>query len=310
MAFAKRIILFLAVNFLVVLTISLVLNILNVRPYLQHYGLDYYSLALFCLIWGIGGALISLSLSRIMAKWLMSIELVDAHTKNPQFAKLVSMVSALSQAAHLKAVPEIGVYNSADINAFATGPTQRRSLVAVSSGLLNRMSDSELKAVLAHEISHIANGDMVTMTLIQGIVNAFVMFLARILAFALSGLQKNKNEGRASSHGSFMMMTFVFEILFMILGSMVIGWFSRQREFRADAGGARLAGKNAMIGALRALQRVQEKVLREAEPKAALAASFEALKISAPKGKSWLRFFATHPPLEDRIAQLEMLSCN
>ncbi len=307
MAVAKRIFLFLTINILVVVMVSLLLNVLNVRPYLQSYGLDYTSLAIFCLVWGMGGALISLSLSRIMAKWLLGVQVVDPHTRDPQLSKLVDIVHRLAQDAHLPDMPQVGVYNSAEVNAFATGPTQRRSLVAVSSGLLNRMSLPEIEAVLAHEVSHIANGDMVTMTLLQGIVNAFVMFLARILAFVFSGLGKSRdNNNSGGLFASFYIMTFVFEIIFMLLGTMVIAWFSRKREYRADAGGAELAGKNKMIAALQALQRVQN-IQPQGQPSQRVA-TVEALKISTSGHRGLLRFFATHPPLEDRIARLQGLS--
>ncbi len=307
MATIKRIFLFLAVNFLVVVMISLLLNVLNIRPFLNSYGLDYPSLMAFCLIWGMGGALISLSLSRIMAKWMAGVEVIDPNTRDPQFAKLIEIVYRLSRDAHLPDMPQVGVFYSPEVNAFATGPTKRRSLVAVSSGLLNKMSLPEIEAVLAHEVSHIANGDMVTMTLIQGVVNAFVMFLARVLAFAFSGLGKSREEGSsAGSYLTYTLMVFLFEVVFLLLGSIVIAWFSRRREFRADAGGAELAGKNKMIAALQALQRNLQ-VQPNAQPvmQPAKAHAFDALKISG-KGKfGFLRVFATHPPLEERIARLQ-----
>lgn len=307
MAMAKRIFLFVAVNFLVVIMISLLLSVLNLRPFLQSYGLDYTSLMIFCLAWGMGGALISLSLSRIMAKWMAGVEVIDPNTRDPQFVKLMEVVYRLSRDAHLPDMPQVGVFYSPEVNAFATGPTKRRSLVAVSSGLLNKMSPPEVEAVLAHEVSHIANGDMVTMTLIQGIVNAFVMFLARVLAFAFSGLGKSREEGSSGgSYFTYYVMVFLFEIVFLLLGSIVVAWFSRRREFRADVGGAELAGKNKMIAALQALQRVtQVQPQAQAAMQPAKAHAFDALKISG-KGKSGLlRFFATHPPLEERIARLQ-----
>lgn len=299
MAMAKRIFLFLAINFLVVITISVVLSILGIRPYLQAHGIDYWSLALFCLIWGMGGALISLSLSRVMAKWLMGVRIVPANTNDPQLQKLVTMVHRLAQEASLPAMPEVGVYESPEVNAFATGPTKKRALVAVSSGLLNKMTSGQLEAVLAHEISHVSNGDMVTMTLIQGIVNAFVMFLARVLAFAFSGLGRSREEGSGGSVIGYTVMVFLFEILFMVLGSMVVAWFSRWREFRADAGGARLAGRDRMIGALEALQ-AHINVHDPRHEKPALA----AFKISTRSKSGFMHLFASHPPIEERIARL------
>lgn len=300
MAMAKRIFLFLAINFLVVITISLVLSLLGVRPYLQAHGIDYTSLAIFCLVWGMGGAFISLSLSRVMAKWLMGVRIIPANTTDPQFQKLVTMVHRLAEEANLPAMPQVGIYESPEVNAFATGPTKKRALVAVSTGLLHKMTSGQLEAILAHEISHISNGDMVTMTLIQGIVNAFVMFMARILAFAFSGLGRSREEGSGGSIIGYTVMVFLFEILFMILGSLVVAAFSRWREFRADAGGARLAGRDRMIGALEALQ----STLNIHDPRHEKPA-FEALKISSRSKTGIMRLFASHPPIEDRIARLK-----
>lgn len=299
MRFLKRIFLFLAINFIVVITISAVLSFFNVKPYLNAHGLNYESLMIFCLIWGMAGALISLALSRKMAKWLMGVCVIDANNAEGANLQLVRLIERLSREAGLPDVPEVGIFSSSQLNAFATGPSKRRSLVAVSSGLLERMNEGELEAVLAHEISHIANGDMVTMTLIQGIVNAFVMFLARILAFALSSLGRGDNRGR--SYGSFYMLTFVFEILFMILGSMIVALFSRFREYRADQGGAILAGKEKMIAALETLGKSQQAIPAKEEQTKAM----NALMISRPSKMGLLRLFATHPPIEARIARLK-----
>jgi heat shock protein HtpX len=300
MGIAKRIVLFLLLNFLVIGMVSIVLNILNVKPYLTAYGLDYQSLLIFCLIWGMTGAFISLALSRKMAKWTMGVKLVDPNTQNTQEKNLVQMVHSLARDAGLSIAPEVGIFPSNEPNAFATGPTKSRSLVAVSSGLLNHMNESDLKGVLAHEISHVANGDMVTMTLLQGVVNAFVMFLARALAYVLSGMGKDRNNSLIKSNGSFMILTYLFEIIFMVLGSLLICAYSRWREFRADAGGARLAGKENMIGALRKLQSLQE--IRDPKTESPALAAF---KISHPAKRGLIRFFATHPPLEDRIVRLK-----
>lgn len=295
MAFAKRIFLFLLLNLLVVFTIGIILRIFNIQPYLQAHGLNYGSLAAFCFIWGMGGALISLALSRVMAKWMMGIKVIDPNTHDPQEKQLVEMVYRLARKAHLPAMPQVGFYHSKEANAFATGPSRSRSLVAVSSGLYNRMSEKEIEGVIGHEISHIANGDMVTMTLLQGVVNAFVLFLSRVLAFALSGMGKGREKGSATS---FYLLTFLFEIVFMILGSMVVAAYSRYREFRADAGGAHLAGKESMISALQTLRALQQ--IREPKENPAMA----AFKISHPGKGGLLRLFATHPPLEERIARL------
>lgn len=293
----KRILMFFAINLLVVLSISFFLSLFHVRPYLTAYGINYTSLLIFCLVWGMGGAFISLSLSRIMAKWLMGVRIIDTKTATPNAKHLLDMVERLSKQAGLSHIPQVGIYTSCEVNAFATGPTQKRSLVAVSSGLLEHMNEAQLEGVLAHEITHIANGDMVTMTLLQGVVNAFVMFLARILAFAFSGLGKSK-EGSSGSYLSYGILVFVFEILFMILGLLVIAGFSRWREYRADAGGALWAGKEKMVAALEQLRHCQ----RMRDPKHQIA-SFEAMKISASQG-SWIQLFATHPSLDKRIGRL------
>lgn len=299
MALAKRILLFLALNFLVILMISVVLQVLNVRPYLEARGINYQSLFIFCFVWGMGGALISLCLSRVMARWAMGVQLIDPKTIDPEAKQLLQTVHQLADAAGIP-YPQVGVFRSNEPNAFATGPTQSRSLVAVSTGLLHRMNPSEIKAVLGHEISHISNGDMVTMTLLQGVVNAFVMFLARVLAYVFSNFGRSKdNSSRDGGFMSYMVFTYLFEAVFMILGSLVIAAYSRFREFRADAGGARLAGKEAMISALQTLKAMQN----IKDPKADNPA-MAAFKISTPKKGGILHLFATHPPLDERIERL------
>ena len=296
MASMKRIGLFLAVNALVMITISIILNVLGVRPYITAYGLNYESLMIFCLIWGMGGAFISLGLSRIMAKWTMGVKVIDPDTHDPKLRELVQMVHELSRAAHLPAMPQVGIYDSPEVNAFATGPTKSRSLVAVSSGLLHRMRPAEIKGVIGHEVAHIANGDMVTMTLVQGVVNAFVMFLARVIAFALT-MNRDEGEERQGTPASFFIVSFILEMVFMVLGSIVVAWFSRYREYRADSGGARLAGRENMIEALEGLKRTFENV--DPTPQPAVA----SLKISSRRG-GLMKFFSTHPPLEERIERL------
>lgn len=294
MMWLKRVFLFVAVNILVVLTISIVLQVLGVRPYITAYGLDYGALMAFCLVWGMGGAFISLALSRVMAKWMLGVEIIDPERAQGPAAELVQTVHHLARGAGLPALPEVGIYGSPEVNAFATGPTRARALVAVSSGLLGRMGRDEIEAVLGHEVSHIANGDMVTMTLLQGVVNAFVMFFARIIAFAVS--QNVKEESRRAMR---YLATFLLEIVLSLLGAMVVAWFSRRREFRADAGGASLTGRQEMINALRALRRELEGVgVDDSQP--ALA----AFKISGRR-HGFLALLASHPPLEDRIAALE-----
>jgi heat shock protein HtpX len=301
MAIAKRIFLFIVINVLVVLTISIVLNLFGVKPYLSAHGIDYRSLLIFCLIWGMAGAFISLGLSRIMAKWMLGVQLVDPKTNDPQLRQLVAMIKKLSSEAHLPALPQIGIFSSKEVNAFATGPSRRRALVAVSTALLEKMDQQEVEGVLAHEISHIVNGDMVTMTLIQGIVNAFVMFLARALAFVFSGIGQ-KRQGAGGSYMSYFLFVLLFEVVFMLFGSMVIAGFSRYREFRADRGGAHLAGKEKMISALERLRSLQNFRDAKAE-KSAIA----ALMISHPRKSGILSLFSSHPPLEKRIERLKVL---
>lgn len=286
----KRLFLFMAVNLLVVLTISITLNLLGVRPYLTARGIDYGALMAFCLVWGMGGAFISLGLSRIMAKWSMGVQLVDDKHE------LARMVHRLAEQAGLSTMPEVGIYDSPEPNAFATGPTRSRALVAVSTGLLDRMSEAELEGVLGHEVAHVANGDMVTMTLVQGVINAFVMFFARILGYFIAA-QLSRGDDRESrgSYGVQYLITFVLEIAFSFLGMMVVAWFSRYREYRADAGGARLAGREKMIRALAALKRT----FQPADPVNAVS----AFKIAG--GGGLMALLSTHPPLDARIARLQ-----
>lgn len=299
MAWAKRIVLFILVNILVVSVISFLLYFFNLKPFLAEHGLNYTSLAIFCLLWGMVGSFISLALSKIMAKWAMGVQIIDPNTRDPNLRSILDTVHRLSRNAGLPALPEVGIYNSPEVNAFATGPTKARSLVAVSTGMLQRLRYDEVEAVLGHEVSHIANGDMVTMTLLQGIVNAFVMFLARVIAFAISrGFSRNGDESRNPiSPFAYQMTVFALEMVFMVLGMMVVAAFSRFREFRADAGGARLAGKEKMINALQALKRTVE-----IKDVAADKPAFQAMKISSPSG--WFRLFATHPPIDERIERL------
>jgi heat shock protein HtpX len=282
------------------ITISVILNVLGIRPYLTANGIDYEALLGFCLVWGMGGAFISLALSRVMAKMAMGVKVIDPGKAGSGERELLQMVETLARSANIP-MPEVGVYESPEVNAFATGPTKARSLVAVSSGLLGRMDRDEVKGVLSHEIAHIANGDMVTMTLLQGVVNAFVMFLARVLAFAAEQAMRGRDEdGRGMSYGIYFVFQILFEIVFMFAGMLVIAWFSRYREFRADAGGARVGGRENMINALQALQRNVERVDPAAQPAVA------TLKISGRS--SFMRFFSTHPPLEERINRLRAVA--
>lgn len=292
MIMGKRILLFVVTNLAIMVTLSIVLSLLGVTGYYRPGGgIDYGALMVFCLIWGMGGAMISLLMSRTIAKWSLGVKLVNGQTGQPELDWLYRTVARLAQQAQLP-MPEVGYYESAEVNAFATGPSRRKSLVAVSAGLLRGMRQDEVEGVLAHELSHIQNGDMVTMTLIQGVVNAFVMFLSRIIA----GIVRNAADERYAYMLSFV-VTIVLDILLGILGMMVVAWFSRAREFRADAGAATLAGREKMLGALRRLQTTKQ-LVDNSEP--ALA----TLKIT---GSRAMMLFATHPPLEDRIAALENL---
>lgn len=299
MALAKRIILFLIVNMLVVGVVSFILYIFNIQPFLTQRGIDLKSLAIFCLIWGMGGAFISLGLSRIMAKWMMGVQLIDPNKASASDRELLNTVYALAEKAGLPEMPQVGIYNSPEVNAFATGPSRSRALVAVSSGLLQRMGKEQVEAIVGHEVTHIANGDMVTMTLLQGIVNAFVMFLARVVAFVLTRALSRDKEESVGSPLVFQLTVFALEMVFMVLGMLVIARFSRFREFRADAGGARLAGRDKMISALRGLQKTLN-----IEDESKQQNAVQAFKISG-RGSGVMHLFATHPPLEERIARLE-----
>ncbi|MEY4630851.1 MAG: Zn-dependent protease [Pseudomonadota bacterium] len=297
MAIARRVFLFIAVNLLVVLTISVTMSVLGIAPYLSARGIDYQSLAIFCLMWGMGGAFISLALSRVLAKWMMRVQVIDP--KKPgstALARIHQKVQHFATMANLPAMPEVGIYDSPEINAFATGPTKSRALVAVSTGLLHSMNDEEVDGVIAHEVAHIANGDMVTMTLVQGVVNAFAMFLSRIAAWTISQGVREEMRGTVN-----LIATIAFDFLLSFLGSIGVAAFSRYREFRADADGARLAGRGKMIAALEALRRnadLRGRGEREEAPEA-----IAAFQISPTRNRV-LSLFSTHPPLEVRIDRL------
>jgi len=278
------------------------MNLLGIDKYLSQFGIDYQALLIICLIWGMGGAFISLSLSRAIAKLFMGVQLID-ESSGGIYSQLYKLVAYLSEKAGLEKIPEVGVYDSPEINAFATGPSKNKALVAVSTGLLRNMDMDEIAGVLGHEISHIANGDMVTMTLIQGIINAFVMFLARIIAFVLSSfLSRDREEREFNPFLNYYLVMFLQTIL-SLLGSIVVAWFSRMREYKADEGGALLAGKQNMINALERLREAYDFNLQYTSQNSSLS----TLKISGKKG-GFLSLFATHPPLEDRIEHLKKLN--
>src|SRR5688572_5103472 len=281
----KRIFLFLLTNLAIVLTLTVVASVLGIAG-----GPDLGSLALFCLVWGMGGAFLSLQMSRWIAKRATGVHLIDGRTGDAQLDWLHQTVERLTRQANLP-MPEVGVYESGEVNAFATGPSKSRSLVAVSSGLLRGMRPEEVEGVLAHEVAHIANGDMVTMTLLQGVMNAFVMFFARVIASVVTRSDDDRRGG-----GMYFLVVIVLQIVLGILGSLVTAWFSRHREFRADAGGAHIAGRERMLGALRRLAANRELVDTSHQ---ALA----TMKINDLP--AWASLFSTHPPLEARIAALQ-----
>ena len=292
MSVLKRFGWFFAVNMLIVLMVTVVSQVLGVGNYLTAQGLDYWALAGFCLVWGMTGSFVSLAISRLAAKWMMGVQVIDPSATGGVERFLLDTVHAQARRSGIEVMPEVGVYDSPEVNAFATGPTRNRALVAVSTGLLSGMRRDEIEAVLAHEVAHVANGDMVTMTLIQGVVNAVVMFLARVLAFFASGFVKDERAQDVVR----LLVTIVLQIGLGVLGSMAVAAFSRAREYRADQGGAALAGREKMIAALQRLQ--QQTVVAEGE-----AASLAAFKISG-HGSGFWALLSTHPPLEDRIAAL------
>jgi heat shock protein HtpX len=298
MMWLRRIGLFVLINIMVVMTISFIINILGIQPYLTQRGIDYGSLMAFCLVWGFGGAFISLLISRWMAKHMMGVQVIDTETpRNNQERWLLQTVHRLAEKVGINTMPEVGIFENPAPNAFATGASRNSALVAVSSGLFNSMEQDEMEAVLGHEMTHIVNGDMVTMTLLQGVINAFVMFLARIIAFAV---MRGGNDRRNNSFFAEYMLIQVLQMVFGIIGMIPLMAFSRWREFRADAGGAHLAGKYKMINALKALKAAQEQTrLMAVQPQ---PASMSAFQISSRDGFS---FFASHPSLDVRIERLE-----
>ncbi len=290
----KRIFLFLMTNILVMATIMIVTSALGVDRYLTTKGINYQTLAIYCLIWGFAGSFISLWMSKFMAKQMMGVEVVD---KSHQYQWLVQRVHQLSRSAGLSTMPEVGIYSSPEVNAFATGPSKSNSLVAVSTGLLERMNDDELEGVLAHEVAHIANGDMVTMTLIQGVINAFVMFFAKIAAFALDQAMRKDEDDSRGPGWTYYISQMVFQMVFSILGSVVVMYFSRAREFRADAGAAKISGRDKMIAALRRLKSTFDIVEEDSNQQIA------CMKISGHSKMA--KLFSTHPSLDERIEALQ-----
>ena len=287
----KRIVLFIATNLAVMLVLSLVLSLLGVGNPARGSSLNLGSLLVFSLVVGFTGSIFSLLISKPMAKWSTGARVIDNPTSSTELW-LVNTVRALSERAGI-AMPEVAVYEG-DANAFATGAFKNSALVAVSTGLLQSMNRDEVEAVLGHEIAHVANGDMVTLTLIQGVVNTFVVFMARVVGFFVDNvlLKNNNREGGGRGIGYFVTVM-VCEVIFGLLASIIVAWFSRQREFRADAGAAQLMGrKQPMMNALARLGGL---------PPGELPKSVEAMGITGAVGK----LFATHPPIEERIAALQ-----
>ena len=294
----KRVFLFLLTNMAVILVISVVTSLLGVNRFLTRSGINYEALLVFSVIVGFTGSFISLAISKWMAKMAYSIKVIDRPSSQAE-EWLVSKIAEQSKKAGIK-MPEVGVYESDEVNAFATGPSRNNSLVAVSSGLIRRMNLREIEGVLAHEVSHIANGDMVTMTLLQGILNTFVVFFSRIIGFAFDNfLRRGESESRGPGMGYFIGYI-VCEILLGILASIIVMAYSRRREFAADAMAAKLESKDAMVSALRRLKSITEGGGIIDDRSQALS----AFKING-KPPGFMALFSSHPPLEDRIAALE-----
>jgi heat shock protein HtpX len=289
----KRVLLFLGTNIAVILVLSVVLSLLGVDRILdeQGVGLNLQHLLIFAAVFGFGGAFISLAISKWMAKRMTGAKVIES-PKNSAEAWLINTVRNQAQRLNLN-MPEVAIFDSRAPNAFATGMRRNNALVAVSSGLMQSMNQDEVEAVLAHEMSHIANGDMITLTLIQGVVNTFVIFLSRVVGHFVDRVILKNEEG----HGiGFFVTTIVAQIVFGILASVVVLWFSRQREFRADAGGGKLAGREKMISALEKLRKGVQEPLPD---------QLDAFGINGKQDKQgWKILFMSHPPLEQRIEAL------
>jgi len=291
----KRIFYFLVTNLAIVLVLSITMRLLGVEPFLNANGLNLNSLLIFAAVMGFGGAFISLAISKWSAKQMSGAVTVE-NPKTPDEIWLMDTVKKQSQKVGIQ-MPEVAIFDSPVVNAFATGMSRDSSLVAVSSGLLNMMTKDEAEAVIGHEISHIANGDMVTLTLIQGVVNTFVLFFSRVIGYTVDKVIFKTREGTGPA---FFITMIISELLLGVLASIVVMWFSRQREYRADFGGGQLAGKQKMIAALKRLKTQYES--------SALPKSIAALGISGEQGMGLKELFSTHPSLDDRIARLQQNS--
>ncbi|HEY0634836.1 MAG TPA: protease HtpX [Gammaproteobacteria bacterium] len=286
----KRVALFLMTNLAVILVLSLTTRLLGVDRFLTAQGLNLNMLLGFAAVIGFGGAFFSLAISKWMAKRSTGAQVIE-QPRNATEQWLVETIRRQAQAAGIK-MPEVAIYDSPDINAFATGPSRNNSLVAVSTGLLYAMSRDEAEAVLGHEVSHVANGDMVTLTLIQGVVNTFVIFLSRIIGYLVDSFLRRDEESSGPGLG-YWISSIIAEIVLGILASVIVAWFSRQREFRADAGGANLAGSSKMVAALERL--------KQAHTPSALPNEMAAFGI---RNGGVAKLFSSHPPLDERIAAL------
>ena len=290
----KRIALFIATNVAVLVVLTIAMQLLGIESLLNEQGtqLDLQSLLIFSAVIGFAGSFISLAISKWSAKRLTGARVIK-DPRNETERWLLSTVQRQAQTAGI-GTPEVAIYDSPDINAFATGANRNNALVAVSTGLLGRLSRGELEAVLGHEVSHVANGDMVTLTLIQGVVNTFVIFFSRVIGFLVDRLIFRTERGYGPG---FFIASIVAQIVLGILASTIVMWFSRRREFRADQGGAQLAGRQNMINALERLRRAHEP--------SALPESMRAMGISSSRAVGLKRLFMSHPPLEERIAALK-----
>ena len=290
-----RIFLFLLTNLAVVLVASIALSLLGVNSYLDQSGvnLDLQNLLIFCFVFGMAGSFVSLLISKWMAKRATGTRIIE-QPRNSQEQWLMETVRQLARQANI-GMPEVGIFPAQQSNAFATGWNKNKALVAVSQGLLDRFSQDEARAVMAHEIGHVANGDMVTLALVQGVVNTFVMFFSRVIGHSIDRVVFKTERG----HGiGFYIVTFIAEMILGILASMIVFWFSRRREYRADQAGARLAGSGAMIAALQKLQ-------METQGHNEMPDTLVAFGISGVSKSSLAKAFMTHPPLEERIAALK-----
>ncbi len=288
----RRVLYFLLTNIAILLVLSMTMRLLGVEPYLTAYGLNYQSLLIFAAAFGMGGSFISLALSKWTAKRLTGAEVIKEPANETQ-RWLIRTVSELATKSNI-GMPEVAIYPSDDMNAFATGMSKNKSLIAVSVGLLRKMDREKVRAVLAHEVAHAANGDMITLALIQGVVNTFVLFLSRVIGHTVDRVVFRNTEG----HGpAFWIITIIAEIVLAILASIIVFYFSRKREYRADSGAAALVGKKPMIGALEALK---ASLLQPHLPD-----KMAAFGISGTKRRGLASLFATHPDIDDRIESLK-----